>query len=119
MVLGRLVVGRYVLHSEIAAGGMARVHLGRMQGAAGFARIVAIKRLHPQLARDPGFCAMLVDEARLAARIRHPNVVSVLDVVTHGDELLVVMELIFGESLSTLIRECTAKNVPIPVPIAI
>ncbi|MGZ3474442.1 MAG: serine/threonine-protein kinase, partial [Polyangiales bacterium] len=68
------VVGRYVVHAEIAAGGMATVHVGRLMGPVGFARTVAIKRLHPHFAKDPEFVAMFLDEARLAARIRHPNV---------------------------------------------
>src|SRR5258706_7157525 len=75
------VLGRYALYGEIAAGGMATVHLGRLLGPVGFARTVAIKRLHPHLAKDPEFVAMFLDEARLAARIRHPNVVPTLDVV--------------------------------------
>ena len=66
---------------EIASGGMATVHFGRLLGPVGFSRTVAIKRLHPQFAKDPEFVAMFLDEARLAARIRHPNVVPTLDVV--------------------------------------
>ena len=98
------VVGRYVVFDEIAAGGMASVHLGRLMGAVGFSRTVAIKRLHPHLARDAEFAAMFLDEARLAARIRHPNVVAVLDVVHDGAELLLVMDYVQGESLSRLAR---------------
>lgn len=98
------VVGRYVLHGPIAGGGMATVHLGRLRGAAGFARLVAIKQLHPQFARDPEFVAMFTDEARLAARVRHPNVVPTLDVVRDGGELFLVMELIVGETLAKLLR---------------
>ena len=75
------IIGRYALHQEIAAGGMATVHLGRLLGPAGFSRTVAIKRLHAQFAKDPEFVSMFLDEARVAARIRHPNVVSTLDVV--------------------------------------
>ena len=81
---------------------MATVHLGRLLGAAGFARTVAIKRLHPQFAKDPAFVAMLVDEARLAARIRHPHVVSTLDVALEDGELFVVMDYVDGESLAHL-----------------
>ena len=98
-------VGRYVLHDEIASGGMAVVHLGRLVGPAGFARTVAIKRLHPHLARNPDFVAMFLDEARLAARIRHPNVVSTFDVVATEGELFVVMEYVLGDSLGRLLRE--------------
>src|ERR1700733_2731220 len=76
-----IVLGRYELHSAIATGGMASIHLGRLRGPAGFTRTVAIKRLHPQYARDEQFVAMFMDEARLVARIQHPNVVPILDVV--------------------------------------
>ncbi|HEY1692728.1 MAG TPA: serine/threonine-protein kinase [Polyangiaceae bacterium] len=99
-----LIVGRYAVFDRIAAGGMATVHLGRLVGQGGFARTVAIKRLHPQFALDPEFVAMFLDEARLAARIRHPNVVSTVDVVNGEDELFLVMEYIEGEPLSTLLR---------------
>jgi serine/threonine-protein kinase len=96
-------IGRYWLFEEIAFGGMASVHLGRSTGDAGFARTVAVKRLHPQYAKDPEFVAMLVDEGRIAERIRHPNVVSVLDVVAANGELLLVMEYVHGESLGKLL----------------
>ncbi|MFP6686327.1 MAG: serine/threonine-protein kinase, partial [Polyangiaceae bacterium] len=98
-----LRLGRYVLYDEIASGGMASVHLGRLAGSAGFARTVAIKRLHPHCAKDAEFVSMFIDEARLAARIKHPNVVPTLDVVRDGDELFIVMEYISGESLSRLL----------------
>jgi serine/threonine protein kinase len=95
-------IGRYLLFDEIAAGGMATVHLGRQSGAAGFSRTVAIKRLHPNLAKDPEFVAMFLDEARLVARIRHPNVVPTSDVVATDGEVFVVMEYVHGESLARL-----------------
>ena len=85
------VVGRYALFDEIAAGGMATVHLGRLVGQVGFSRTVAVKRLHPQYAKDQEFVSMFVDEARLASRIQHPNVVSTLDVVKTQDELFLVI----------------------------
>lgn len=115
---GSLTLGRYVVYDEIASGGMATVHLGRMHGAVGFSRTVAIKRLHAWHAKDPDFVSMFVDEARLAARIHHPNVVQTLDVVTVGDDLLLVMEYIAGESLARILRIATAQNLPIPIPIA-
>jgi serine/threonine protein kinase len=101
---GVRVIGRYALHDEIAAGGMATVHFGRLLGQAGFSRTVAIKRLHAQFAKDPDFVSMFMDEARLAARIHHPNVVSTLDVVARDGELFLVMEYIPGEALSKLAR---------------
>lgn len=98
-------LGRYALFGEIAAGGMATVHLARQLGPVGFARTVAIKRLHPHLAKDPDFVAMFLEEARLAARVHHPNVVSTLDVVSDDGELFLVMEYVPGESLSRLVRK--------------
>jgi serine/threonine protein kinase len=95
---------------------MASVHIGRLMGPIGFSRLVAIKRLHVQFASDPEFVAMFVDEARLAARIRHPNVVSVVDVVAESGELFLVMDYVIGESLARLVR--TAAG-PVPIPIAL
>jgi serine/threonine-protein kinase len=93
---------------------MATVHLARQLGPVGFARTVAIKRLHPHLAKDPDFVAMFLEEARLAARVHHPNVVSTLDVVSDDGELFLVMEYVPGESLSRLVRKTrdVGKRVP-------
>ncbi len=113
------IVGRYALHGEMASGGMAVVHYGMLQGAVGFARPVAIKRVLPALARDPAVRAMFVDEARLAARIRHPNVVPVLDVVEHAGELLLVMEYVHGESLHQLLRSARARGQRVPLRIVL
>lgn len=111
-------LGRYALHAELAAGGMAVVYLARQTGAVGFGRTVAIKRLHPHLAKDPYFATMFLDEARLAARITHPNVVPTLDVVATDNELFLVLEYVRGETLSGLLRAARKANVTIPVNIA-
>jgi serine/threonine protein kinase len=97
---------------------MATVHAGRVLGAAGFSRTVAIKRIHPHLAKDPEFVAMFVDAARLAARIYHSNVVSTLDVVALSGELFVVMEYVHGESLASLTRAAKERGVVMPVKVA-
>ncbi len=108
------VVGRYALYGSIASGGMATVHLGRLMGPVGFSRTVAIKRLHAQFAQDPEFVSMFLDEARLAARIRHPNVVPTLDVVATSGELFLVMEYVPGDSLSRLARTARDRRQRIP-----
>jgi eukaryotic-like serine/threonine-protein kinase len=113
------VLDRYVMLEEIASGGMATVHFGRLLGAAGFARPVAIKRLHPHFARDPEFASMLIDEARVAARVLHPNVVPTLDVVSQGAELFLVMEYVPGASLSTLLDALRARHQRAPPEIAL
>jgi len=108
------MLGRYALYEKVASGGMATVHIGRLLGPVGFARTVAIKRMHPQFAEDPEFVSMFLDEARLAARIRHPNVVPTLDVVATAGELFLVMDFIQGEALSRLIRAASARGERIP-----
>ena len=112
-----MVIGRYALYDAIAAGGMATVHFGRLLGPVGFSRLVAVKRLHPEFSRDREFVAMFIEEARLAARIRHPNVVQTLDVVATEGELFLVLEYVQGESLSQLLRATRIVG-PVPVPIA-
>jgi serine/threonine-protein kinase len=112
-------VGRYTLHGEIASGGMAVVYFGKLLGPVGFSRPVAIKRLHPQLAREPALRDMFIDEARLASRIRHPNVVPTLDVVDERSELLLVMEYVHGESLQLLLRAMRQRGERVPVRIAL
>jgi serine/threonine-protein kinase len=97
---------------------MATVHLGKLLGPAGFARTVAIKRLHPPFAKDPEFVSMFLDEARLAARVRHPNVVAVLDVVARDSELFLVMDYVHGESLARLLRVAESQQLSVPVPVA-
>jgi eukaryotic-like serine/threonine-protein kinase len=109
---GPRMIGRYALYEAFASGGMATVHLGRDLGAGG--RTVAIKRLHAQFVNDPEFVTMFLDEARLAACVRHPNVVSMLDIVTLGNEPFLVMEYVQGESLSRLIRGTRERGMLIP-----
>ncbi|MBL0198202.1 MAG: serine/threonine protein kinase [Myxococcales bacterium] len=112
-----LTLGRYTLCGEIAAGGMAAVYFARMEGTGGFAKSVAVKRLHPQFASDPDFRTMILDEARLAARIRHPNVVSPIDVMELEDEVLLAMEYVHGQALARLIRVSDQQGETIPLAI--
>lgn len=95
---------RFAIHGRLASGGMASVHFGRIELQTGEVRAVALKRLHPQFCKDPDFVGMFIDEARLAARIKHPNVVETLDVLTDRDEIVLVMEYIRGECFSKLLR---------------
>lgn len=103
-------VGRYEILTQIAAGGMAAVYIARAKGVAGFERLVAIKVLHPHLAYEPEFVSMFLDEARLAARIRHPHVVPTLDISDSGtDGYFLVMEFVEGDHLGALLS-CAAKQ---------
>jgi serine/threonine-protein kinase len=111
-------VGRYAIFDEIAAGGMATVHLARLVGSGGFSRVVAAKRMHRHFLQDPNFRRMFLVEARLAARIVHPNVVPIVDVLSdNDDELIIVMEYVHGESLLALLRLAHRAKQSISVPI--
>jgi hypothetical protein len=112
-----IIDGRYAIYDEIASGGMATVHFGCSLGAGSFSRIVAIKRLHAHLARENEFVTMFMDEARVAARIRHPNVAPILDVVATDREIFLVMEYVHGESLSKLLGAMRACREPMPLPV--
>lgn len=113
-----LVLGRYALDEAIASGGMATIYLGHQTGAVEFSRIVAIKRLHPHLSAEPDFVSMFLDEARLAARVRHPNVVETLDVVNEGAETFIVMQYVDGESLAGLLRATREAGQRMPLEVA-
>ena len=117
MNVGLTSVERYELLGELATGGMATVYLGRQRGPLGFSRTVAIKSMHPQLAKDASFRAMFIDEANLTALIRHPNVVPTLDIVQSDTKLLIVMEYVEGVSLSVLLRAAQKQNRKLPVSI--
>ncbi len=111
-------VGRYAVHAEIGAGGMATVHLGRLVGARGFSRTVAIKVLHASYAKNKEFVERFLDEARLVGRIHHPNVMPTLDVIAEGPELRIVMDYVAGESLDQLWSAARAKGERVPTRIA-
>src|SRR5678815_3947864 len=102
-------VGRYALHAIMGRGGMAQIH---------------VRRLLPHMAQDEEFRTMLLDEARLASRIEHPNVVTTLDVVAEDEELFIVMEYVRGVSVAELLQRLRQRDdeparVPIPIAAAI
>ncbi len=112
------VIGRYALFDEVASGGMATVYMGRLGGPAGFSRTVACKRLHPHLARTAEFRERFLQEARLAARVRHSNVVSIIDVVQEDDDVFLVMEYVMGVPLSKLLGRVASAGSAVPPAIA-
>lgn len=111
-------VGRYVLGPEIALGGMASVHLGRMLGRGGFGKTVAMKRLHAQYGRDPELVTLFQDEARVTAALTHANIVMTLDVLEELNDLYLVMEYVHGASLSQIFRRLADQN-PVPLRIGV
>jgi serine/threonine-protein kinase len=114
-----ITIGRYMLHRQIARGGMATIHIGRLMGDEGFSRIVACKRLHPEFAEDAEFVQMFLDEARIASKVHHRNVVPVLDVVTTGDEVVLVQEYVHGVPLHWLLRTAHEAKTHVPINVAV
>jgi eukaryotic-like serine/threonine-protein kinase len=112
-------IGRYLLHRQIARGGMATIHIARLVGDEGFTRIVAAKRLHSEFAEDSEFVTMFLDEARVASKIHHRNVVPVLDVVTTGEEVVLVQEYVHGAPLHWLLRTAHEAKVHVPLNVAV
>ena len=92
----------YAIVRQIASGGMGTVYLARREGIEGFARLVALKRAHGDLASDPEHRRSLIREAAAASSIHHANVVSVIDVVERADEIWLVLEWVDGTSLARL-----------------
>ncbi|HEX3759944.1 MAG TPA: serine/threonine-protein kinase [Kofleriaceae bacterium] len=96
--------GKYSLVARLATGGMAEIFLARLQGAAGFEKLVCIKRILPHLARDRQFVAMFLDEARIAARITHPNVCQVFELGEIQGSYYLAMEYLEGVPLACFRR---------------
>src|SRR3954470_22512377 len=98
------VVGRYRLIGEVARGGMGIVYLAAAQGPAGFSKLVALKELRPDLVQDEDFLTMFLEEARMAARLNHPNIVQTNDVDESHGRHFIAMEYLEGRSLYHVLK---------------
>jgi serine/threonine protein kinase len=114
-----LRLGPYELLRRIATGGMAEVYLARREGPHGFQKIVAVKRILPQYARDPDFVAMFVDEARVCARLGHPNIVQVFDFGEQYGELYMAMEYVDGTTGARVIRAAASQGEELPLEVCL
>jgi serine/threonine-protein kinase len=114
-----LMLGPYELLQRIATGGMAEVYLSRRAGPHGFQKVVAVKRILPQLAQDADFVAMFIDEARVCARLAHPNIVQVFDFGEHDGELYMAMEYVDGTTAARLVRAAAARGEEVPLEAAL
>lgn len=112
-------MAKYRKLRPIAAGGMATVYIGKTTGVSDFERVVAIKEMHPHIAQDQGYIDMFMDEARLAARIRHPNVVAVLDVQSPKKGPFIVMDYVEGPTLAMIRRVVHDRGEVIPLAIVL
>jgi serine/threonine-protein kinase len=111
--------GRYQPIKLLGSGGMADVYLARSLGEAGFEKQVALKIMHPHLGRVEEAVAHFLDEARLASRMNHPNIVQILDLGRNGDDYFIAMEYIEGSDLEKVLMNMRAGGRRVPVPVAL
>jgi serine/threonine-protein kinase len=114
-------LGKYRLLAEIGHGGMAEVFLAVMEGPGQFSKLIALKVLRAQFAEDPDWRAMFLDEARLAARLNHPNVVQTYEVGEASKRHFIAMEYLDGQPYSRILHRCRADkgNAPLPINMAV
>lgn len=106
-------IGKYRVLAKLGQGGMARVLLTMSQGMAGFNKLLVVKELREELAHDPEFLAMFMDEARIAARLNHPNIVQTYEVGSDGERYFIAMEYLEGQPLNAVFRRLGRKNIPL------
>jgi len=109
-------LGKYKLVKLIASGGMAEVYLAKQAGAAGFEKLVCLKRILPHLARDKQFVDMFLNEARLAAQLDHPNIVSIFDLGETNGNYFIAMEFIDGPNLRSVAKRAAELGELLPIP---
>ena len=107
---------RYTLIRRLAMGGMAELYLAQQTGAAGFSKIVALKRIHPHLSQNETFTGMFLSEARLASDLNHPNLAHVLDFGECNGEHYLTMEYVHG---ANLLQALTRARAPLPMEAAL
>jgi serine/threonine-protein kinase len=113
------VIGRWEVIRRLGSGGMADVFLARARGEAGFEKQVAIKVMHPHLARNSRAVDHFLDEARLAARITHPNVVAIQDLGKIGDDYVIVMDYVDGVDLERLLMSARTAGRAVPLDVGL
>ncbi len=112
-------LGDYELIKSLGHGGMAEVFLAKQSGISGFQRLVALKVIHPTHSEDPSFIEALVQEAKVAVQLSHPNIGQVHDLGKVENIYFIVMDFIDGKDLYRLLFESSQQNRPIPVDIAL
>ncbi len=103
-------LGRYELVAKIGEGGMAEVYLARQRGPKKFQKLVVVKTVHPKLASRPALAEALLDEARIAALVKHPNVVDIYDLGEEKGTYFIAMEYLEGESMAAILK--ASRNGP-------
>ncbi|NVJ06214.1 serine/threonine protein kinase [Myxococcus sp. AM001] len=109
--------GKYLLLDRINIGGMAEVWRGKQFGASGFERLVAIKRILPNIAEDDEFISMFIDEAKISVQLTHANVASIYELGNIVGSYFISMEYIPGKDMRAIFDRCRKKGEPAPVPL--
>jgi serine/threonine-protein kinase len=107
-------LGKYELVRKLAMGGMAEVFLAKAAGPMGFEKTLVLKRILPDLAQESSFIQMFLSEAKLVARLTHPNIVQIFDFGESEGTYFVAMEYIDGPSLRTLVKRAGAQGLFLP-----
>src|ERR1700759_1193490 len=107
---GITAFGKYQLFASLGRGGMADVFLSVARGQMGFNKLAVIKRLRQALAEELAFRTMFLDEARLAARLNHPNIVHTYEVGEQGGVYFIAMEYLEGQSLNKVLKEALRRK---------
>jgi serine/threonine-protein kinase len=110
--------GKYQLLRKIASGGMGQVFLALEKGA-GFERLVVLKLILPHLSEDEEFLTMFLEEARLVARLAHPNLITILDLTEIDNRYCLAMEYVQGEDVRRLEKHARVAGKPLPVGLAL
>ncbi len=111
--------GKYELLERIATGGMAEIYLARSFGLAGFEKRLVIKRIRPELAEDPRFVKMFINEAKIGVHLNHPNVVQVYELGRVAANYYIAMEHLHGRDLTRLVKTLRAAEERLPLPVAV
>jgi serine/threonine protein kinase len=102
--------GKYKLLSRIAEGGMAELYMAKLSGYEGFEKLVAIKKILPDLAEETNLVKAFIDEAKLAAFLQHPNIVQIYDFGSVNDTYYIAMEYLYGKDLKIVTKQYKEKG---------
>ena len=107
--------GKYQLLDKIAVGGMAELFRAKLTGAQGFEKLIAIKKILPNLSREENLVTAFIDEAKLAALLHHENIIQIYDFGSMDDQYFIAMEYLFGKDLRTITRTARKKDVALGI----
>ncbi|MDP1827220.1 MAG: protein kinase [Archangium sp.] len=109
--------GKYLLLDRVNIGGMAEVWRAKTFGAGGFERIVAIKRILPNIAEDEEFISMFLDEAKITVQLNHANIAQIYELNNLSNSYFIAMEYVSGKDLRAVFDRCRKRGEPAPIPL--